>query len=183
MQSPNTLRIILVCSISGSWLGSGCGTSKHNCLVSYLLCWRRHVSAIVGHLQVTKIYIKEVYTEYDYSIGSYSKLSMRSHQLHYTHWAKSTSSKWGIQLTPRYHWKFRICTYTIIILCTDFLYTFLWHEDGPQWLKNVITSIINRIQDSCVLTYPTPYLIAYNTTGMMHLEIWLTIMVMHHYTV
>ena len=30
-------------------------TSKHNSLVSYfILCWRRHVSATVGHLQVTK---------------------------------------------------------------------------------------------------------------------------------
>ena len=33
-------------------------TSKHSCLVSYLLCWR-HVSATVGHLQVTKVYIEE----------------------------------------------------------------------------------------------------------------------------
>ena len=32
------------------------GYVKHTCLISYLLCWRRHVSATVGHLQVTKIY-------------------------------------------------------------------------------------------------------------------------------
>jgi len=38
-------------------LWRGRGTSKHNCLVSYLLCWRRHVSATVGHLHVTKMYI------------------------------------------------------------------------------------------------------------------------------
>jgi len=51
------------------------------------------------------------------------------------------------------------------------LYIFLWPEDGPQWPKHVAVSTINRIQDSCVLTYPTPSLIAYNTTGMMHLKI------------
>ena len=54
-------------------VGRGWGTSKHNCLVSYLLCWRRHVSATVGHLQVTKMYIEENYTEYDHSIGEYCK--------------------------------------------------------------------------------------------------------------
>ena len=31
--------------------GRGWGMSKHNCLLSYLLCWR-HISATVGHLQV-----------------------------------------------------------------------------------------------------------------------------------
>ena len=75
-------------------LGRGWGTSKHNCLVSYLLCWRRHVSSTVGHLQVTKIYIEENYTEYDHSIGAYSKLSTRSRRrLYCTYWAKSASSK------------------------------------------------------------------------------------------
>jgi len=59
-------------------LGRGCGTSKHNCLVSYLLCLRRYVSTTVGHLQSTKIYIEENYTEYDHSIGAYSKLSTTS---------------------------------------------------------------------------------------------------------
>ena len=48
------------------------------------------------------------------------------------------------------------------------LYTFLWPEDGPQWPKHVVVSIINRIQDSCVVTCPTPFLIAYSTTGMLH---------------
>jgi len=43
------------------------GRSKHNCLVSYLL-WRQHVSATVGHLQVTKVCTEENYTEYDHSI-------------------------------------------------------------------------------------------------------------------
>ena len=32
------------------------------------------------------------------------------------------------------------------------LYIFLWPEDGLQWSKHVVVSIINRIQDSCVLT-------------------------------
>ena len=81
-------------------LGRGWGTSKHNCLVSYLLCWRRHFSATVGHLQVTK----------RYSFPPYS--------------------------FP--------------------LYTFLWPEDNPEWPKHVVVSIINRIQDICVMTYPTP---------------------------
>ena len=46
-----------------------------------------------------------------------------------------------------------------------------WPEDGPQWPKHVVVSTINRIQDSCVVTYRTPSLIAYNTTGMIHLQI------------
>ena len=88
---------------------------SHTTLVSYLLCWRRHVSAAVGHLQV--------------------------------------------QPTTRSRWKFRICTYTMIILCIVFLlYTFLWPEDGPQWPKHVVVSTINRIKNRCVLTYPTPSL-------------------------
>ena len=53
------------------------------------------------------------------------------------------------------------------------LYTFLRPEDCPQWPKHVI-SIINRIQDSCVLTYPTPSLIAYNTKWMTHLKVCIT---------
>jgi len=44
--------------------GRGWSTSENNCLVSYLLCWRRHVSANVGRLQVTKMYIQENYTQY-----------------------------------------------------------------------------------------------------------------------
>ena len=30
--------------------------------------------------------------------------------------------------------------------------------DDPQWPKHVVVTIVNRIQDSCVLTYPTPSL-------------------------
>ena len=76
------------------WLGRGWGTSKHNCLVSYLLCWRRHISATVGHLQVTNTYIEENYTQYNHSIGTYSKHSTRSRRrLDYPYWVKSTSSK------------------------------------------------------------------------------------------
>jgi len=77
-----------------SFSGRGWGTSKHNCPVSYLLWWRRHVSATVGHLQVTKMYIVEDHKQYDHSIGAYCELSKRSRcRLDYTHWAKSTSSK------------------------------------------------------------------------------------------
>ena len=84
-------------------LGRGCGTSQHNCLVSYLLCWRRHVSATVGHLQVTKIYIEANFTECDLSTGAYCKLSTRSlRRLGWTYWAKSTSSKWSIKLMDIY---------------------------------------------------------------------------------
>jgi hypothetical protein len=73
-----------------------------------------------------------------------------------------------IQPTTRSRWKFTICTYTMILLCIVFLYIhFLWPEDGPQWSKHVVI-IVNRVQDSCVLTYPTPSLIRCNTTGMMH---------------
>jgi len=39
------------------------------------------------------MYIEENYTEYDHSIGAYSKLSTRSHcQLDYTYKAKDTCS-------------------------------------------------------------------------------------------
>ena len=41
------------------------------------------------------------------------------------------------------------------------LYIFLWPEDGPQWPKHV--SLIIRIQDSCILTYPTTSLITFRT--------------------
>ena len=54
-------------------LGRGWGTSNHNCPVSYLLCWQRHVSVTVGQIQITKMYIEENYTECDHSIGAYSK--------------------------------------------------------------------------------------------------------------
>ena len=50
-----------------------------------LLCRRRHVSATVGHLQVTKMYIEGNYAEYDHSIGAYCKLSKRSRRLDYTY--------------------------------------------------------------------------------------------------
>jgi len=46
--------------------------SKH-----YLLSLRRHVSATVGHLQITEIYIEKNCTDFDHSIGAYSKFSMR----------------------------------------------------------------------------------------------------------
>jgi len=58
----------------------------------------------------------------------------------------------------------------MIILYIFPVYTFSWPYDGPQCPKHVVI-IVNKIQDSCVLTYPTPSLITYNTTGMMHLKI------------
>ena len=46
----------------------------------------------------------------------------------------------------------------MIILCIVFLYIhFCDLKMVPQWPKHVV-SIINRIQDSCVLTYPAPSL-------------------------
>jgi len=69
-----------------SCIGEGVGYVKTQLSVSYLLCRRRHVSANVGHLQVTKMYIEENYTECDHSIGAYSKLSTRSRcRLDYTY--------------------------------------------------------------------------------------------------
>jgi len=47
------------------------------------------------------------------------------------------------------------------------LYTFLWPEYGPQWPKHVVVSIINKIQDSCVLTYPPPQLTVESFSGGM----------------
>ena len=46
----------------------GRGGLRQNTTVLYLtlLCWRRHVSATVGHLQITKMYNEENYTEYDH---------------------------------------------------------------------------------------------------------------------
>ena len=95
---------------------------------------------------------------------------------------------YSLQYVPilwSYSVQFTICTYTMIILCTVYnmylyydhtlysfpLHTFLWPEDGPQWAKHVDVSVINRIQDSCILTYPTPSL----TRMFLH---WLCIV--HH---
>ena len=36
----------------------------------------------------------------------------------------------------------------------------------------VVVGITIRIQDSCVLTYLTPSLVTYNTTGMVYLKIY-----------
>ena len=46
--------------------------------VSYLLCWRRHVSPTVGNLQVTKIYLDDNYTEYDHSKGKGKAVSLQA---------------------------------------------------------------------------------------------------------
>ena len=71
-DSSNTLDI----NQRLSHIREGVGyVSNTTVLYPTLLCWRRHVSATVGHLQVTKMYIEENYTQYDHSIGAYSKLS------------------------------------------------------------------------------------------------------------
>ena len=44
----------------------------------------------------------------------------------------------------------------------------LWYIGGGY--MDVVVSTINRIQDSCVLTYRTPSLITCNTKGMLHLN-------------
>ena len=43
-----------------------------------------------------------------------------------------------------------------------------WYIGGGY--MDVVVSTINRIQDSCVLTYRTPSLITCNTKGMLHLN-------------
>ena len=108
----------------------GRGWVRQNTTVLYptLLCWWRHVSATVSHLQVTITYMEENYTEYDHSIGAYSKFSTRSHyRLDCTYSTKRArrgnfSSLCKIQPTTRSRWKFRICTCTMIRLCIGFLY-------------------------------------------------------------
>ena len=77
------------------YVNRGGGGVCQNTTVLYptLSLWR-HVSTTVGHLQVTKIYIVENYTEYDHSIGAYCDLTTTSRcRLDYTYWAKNTSSK------------------------------------------------------------------------------------------
>jgi len=34
---------------------------------------------------------------------------------------------------------------------------FLWPEDGPEWSKHVVVSIINRIQRQLCFDVPNPY--------------------------
>jgi len=53
-----------------------------SCILFIMLT--RHVSANVGHLQVTKVYIEVNYIAYNLSISAYSKLSKRSRRLDYT---------------------------------------------------------------------------------------------------
>ena len=46
-----------------------------------------------------------------------------------------------------------------------------WQLHGSIHPKHVVVSIINRIDDSRVLTHATPSLIAYKTMGMTDLKI------------
>ena len=100
------------------------GASKHNFLVSYLLCWRRRVSATVDHLPVAKMYIEENYTDYDHSIGAYFKLSTRK-----------TKNEISLKV-------YNMHLYYVHTLYSFPLYTFLWPEDGAQWPKHVVVSLI-----------------------------------------
>ena len=51
-----------------------------------------------------------------------------------------------INRLTRSRWKFRICTTTNDLNCIVFPhYTFLWHEDGTQWPKHVV-SLTKQIQ-------------------------------------
>ena len=45
-----------------------------------------------------------------------------------------------------------------IYYADDDIFRPLWPEDSQQWPKHVVVNIINRIQDSYVLTYNTPSL-------------------------
>ena len=121
-------------------LGRRWDKSKHNCLVSYLLCWR-HVSATVGHLQVTKIYREENYTEYDHSIGAYCKLSTRSRcRLDYTYWAKSTSGDSGSTVVKVLCYKSEGCWFDPS-WCQ---WIFHWHKILPIALWPWVDSASNR---------------------------------------
>jgi len=66
------------------------------------------------------------------------------------------SSIW-INRMMRSCWKFRIRTTTNDHALYSFPhYTFLWPEDGPQWPKHVVISLINRIQRQLCFDVPTP---------------------------
>jgi len=47
-------------------LGRGQVRQNTTVLISYLLRWRRHVSATVDHLRVTKLHNEVNYTEYEH---------------------------------------------------------------------------------------------------------------------
>ena len=73
----NLPRMQCARAIPVTWLGSGSCQAwpsrlNTNEWWSYLLCRQWHVSATVGHLQVTNMYIEENYTECDHSTGAYS---------------------------------------------------------------------------------------------------------------
>ena len=59
----------------------------------------------------------------------------------------------------------------MIILCVVFLCIHFCDLKMAHGGRNMSSVQQSRIQDSCVLTYPTPSLIACNTTGMMHLKV------------
>jgi len=58
-------------------LGSRVVRQNTTVFVSYLLCRRRHVSAAVGHLQVTKMYMRKTTQCTIISSDAYFKLSTK----------------------------------------------------------------------------------------------------------
>ena len=61
------------------------------------------------------------------------------------------------KLSTRSRWKLRICTFTNDhTLYSLPHYTILCPEDGPQWPKHVVVSIINRIHTQLCFDYRPP---------------------------
>ena len=62
------------------YVSQGRGAVRHNTAVLYpaLLFWRRHVSATVGHLEVTKMYNEENYTECNLFIVNLQYISVNT---------------------------------------------------------------------------------------------------------
>jgi len=62
--------------------------------ILFIMHMMTHFGHCGPHLQVTKMYIEENYTQYDHSIGAYCKPSTRSRcLLDYTQWRKKNAFK------------------------------------------------------------------------------------------
>ena len=109
--------------------------------ISYLLGWR-HISATVGHPQVTKIYNEEKI----YSIRTLVVVHILSFQRDLVE-----TSEYAQQLV------FLYCVFSPH-------YIFLWPEDGAQWPKHVISQI-SRIQRLLCFDVPLPLLICIKHNG------------------
>jgi len=93
------------------YLGRGWGYIKTQlyCILFIML-----MTTCFGHLQVTKMYIEENYTQFDHSIGAYSKLSMRSRRLVYTYWA----NKYVLEVESKNLMDIYIYIYIKFLYCT-----------------------------------------------------------------